>query len=242
MKILIFTRFSLVFIRKSFILRPINRYLTLSNKHNHFMNPSKKKILEKSFALFLTKSYDSVSMREIQDAAGVSRGAIYHHFKSKEEIYEQIVNDYLLPIFSSYSLITDEEKKTLQSAVYAFVKYRQNHMNLLKEITPANSKLTDFYFLKFIFQSTEHNKDFKEQVSLLYEKEYFGWRNIIQAAMRTGEIKSDIDIDYVAQYFVTTPFGIGLSSAFNQYVHASSTDLRTIYVKFYSLLKKNSFM
>ena len=206
------------------------------------MNPSKKKILDKAFTLFLTGSYDSVSMREIQEATKVSRGAIYHHFKSKEEIFDNIVNDYLLPIFSSFSLIPEEERNSLQNTIFAFVTHRQNHINQLKDLVPEKAKMTDFFFLKFIFQATEHSSTFHEKASLQYEKDFLSWRNIVQIAMRTGEIKPDIDIDYVTQYFVTTPYSIGMSSAFNQYVHASTTDLRSIYLRFYNLLKKTAYL
>ncbi|NDW08516.1 TetR/AcrR family transcriptional regulator [Dysgonomonas sp. 520] len=206
------------------------------------MNPSKKKILDKAFSLFLTQNYDSVSMREIQDAAQISRGAIYHHFKSKEEIYETVVNEYLLPMFSSYMLIPEEEKKTLQATIEASLKYRQSHIATLKEIAASNNKLNDFYFFKFIFQATEHSKEFNEKANLLYEKEFLGWRNVVQTAMRTGEIRPDIDIDFVAQQFVISPFGLGLSMAFNKYVHITTTELRTIYLKLYTLLKKTGYM
>lgn len=204
------------------------------------MNPSKKKILENAFNLFLTESYSSVSMQNIQNASGVSRGAIYHHFKSKEEIFEEIVNEYLIPTFSVYSMIQEDEKSSLQNMIYASIKCRQNHINLLKEVT--SFKLVDFYFFKLIFQATEHSKDFTEKINVLSEKEFNSWRNGIQAAMRTGEIRPDIDLDYVAQSFMTIPLGLGLFSAFSNYININTKDLRTAYLRFYNLLKKPGFM
>lgn len=201
------------------------------------MNPSKRKILEKAFPLFLVKSYDSVSMREIQELSGTSRGAIYYHFKSKEEIYEDVVNEYLLPVYFNYSLIPDDERKTFQDIILGAVKYRQNHINTLKEI--ASSKLIDFYFFKFIFQASEHSKKFTEQAELLIEKEFNGWRNAIQSGMRSGELRGDLDVDYVAQWLISTPFGLGITTAFNK-KNQNSNDLRTTYLKFYSLLRKTS--
>lgn len=204
------------------------------------MNPSKKKILENAFNLFLTESYSSVSMQRIQNASGVSRGAIYHHFKSKEVIFEEIVNEYLIPAFSTYSMIQEDDKSSLQNMIYASIKSRQSHINLLKEIT--SFKLVDFYFFKFIFQASEHCKDFTEKINVLSEKEFNGWRNCIQLAMRTGEIRSDIDLDYVAQSFMTIPLGLGVFSAFSNYININTKDLRTAYLRFYSMLKKPGFI
>lgn len=203
------------------------------------MNPSKKKILDNAFNLFLTESYSSVSMQKIQDASGVSRGAIYHHFKSKEEIFEVVVNEYLLPAFSIYSLINEDEKGSLQTMIQASIKCRQSHINRLKEVT--SFKLVDFYFFKFIFQASEHCKNFTEQVNILSEKEFNGWRNCIQSAMRTGEIRSDIEPDYVAQSLMALPLGLGVFSAFSNYININTKDVRSAYLRFYSLLKKPGF-
>jgi len=202
------------------------------------MNPSKKKIIEKSFCLFLTKSYESVTLREIQETAGTSRGAIYHHFSSKEEIYEDTINQYLIPAFSSYSASTEEEKKNLLNTIYASIKYRQSHINILKEVT--NSRITDYDFFKFIYQAVEHSKNFKEQANLIVEKDFKSWRNCVQNAMRIGEIRSDIDIDFTAQYFLSSPLGLGNLSAFSKYIHIDIKDTRTLYHKFYNLLIKKS--
>lgn len=204
------------------------------------MNPSRKKILDKSFSLFLNENYDSVTMQQIQEASQVSRGAIYHHFKSKEDIFKEIVDLYLLPIFSSFSTITEEEKGTLLNTIYVSIKCRQNHQAILKEVVPF--KMSDFYLYKFIFQATEQYPEFNEQVNTLAEKEFNGWRNIIQTAMRTGEIRSDIELDYIAQSFMTIPLGLGVFAAFSNYINVNTKDIRTSYLKFYNLLKKNSFL
>ena len=204
------------------------------------MNPSKRKILEEAFALFLTKSYDSVSLREIQDRVGLSRGAIYHHFKSKDEIYDNVIDEFLLPIFSIFSSPPANEKNSLMATIQATLKDRQTYTNKLKEIT--SFKLVDFYFFKFLFQATEHSESFREKVNLLVEKEFNSWRSVIQTAMRTGEIRSDVDLDSVTQWFIISPMGLGLSSAFCNYVNSINTgDLRNIYLRYYDLLKKSTF-
>ncbi len=44
------------------------------------------KILEASQRLFLEKGYDNTTIHIVNELNGLSKGAIYHHFKSKEEI------------------------------------------------------------------------------------------------------------------------------------------------------------
>lgn len=57
---------------------------------NKFPEETVKKILEISYRLFFEKGYDETSIQDIIDELGMSKGAIYHHFKSKEEILNRI--------------------------------------------------------------------------------------------------------------------------------------------------------
>jgi AcrR family transcriptional regulator len=54
---------------------------------------TREKILESSLALFSEKGYRAATMRDIAAAVGVRQGAIYNHFKNKEEILETLLND-----------------------------------------------------------------------------------------------------------------------------------------------------
>ena len=51
---------------------------------------SRNKILEATGALFAEKGFDATTMQDIMARSGLSKGAIYHHFKSKEEIMQAL--------------------------------------------------------------------------------------------------------------------------------------------------------
>ena len=57
-------------------------------------NPEKTKesIISVSTKLFLEKGYEKTSMQDIVEALGMSKGAIFHHFKSKEDIFNAVSN------------------------------------------------------------------------------------------------------------------------------------------------------
>ena len=44
---------------------------------------SKEKIIQSAFSLFSSKGYDSTSTQDIINLSGLSRGAMYHHFKRR---------------------------------------------------------------------------------------------------------------------------------------------------------------
>jgi AcrR family transcriptional regulator len=46
--------------------------------------------------LFTEQGYDATSLREIAERLGVTKAALYYHFKSKEEIVESLTADHLV--------------------------------------------------------------------------------------------------------------------------------------------------
>lgn len=58
---------------------------------NKYPEVTVEKILEVSQRLFLEKGYDNTTIQDIVDElGGLTKGAIYHHFKSKEEIMDAL--------------------------------------------------------------------------------------------------------------------------------------------------------
>lgn len=57
---------------------------------NKYPEETVKLILDAATHLFVEKGYDATSLQDIINATNLSKGAIYHHFSSKEEIFEAI--------------------------------------------------------------------------------------------------------------------------------------------------------
>lgn len=55
----------------------------------------KEHILETAQKLFLQKGFKGVTMNELVEAAGLTKGAFYHYFKSKEQVFEEVVLAFL---------------------------------------------------------------------------------------------------------------------------------------------------
>ncbi|MEF9960796.1 MAG: TetR/AcrR family transcriptional regulator [Niameybacter sp.] len=58
---------------------------------NKYPEETIKLILDEALNLFIEKGYENTSIQDIiNNLGGLSKGAIYHHFKSKEEIFEAV--------------------------------------------------------------------------------------------------------------------------------------------------------
>lgn len=51
----------------------------------------REQLLDAGRALFLSRPYDQVSMDDVAGAAGVSKALIFHYFKSKRDLYVELV-------------------------------------------------------------------------------------------------------------------------------------------------------
>ena len=71
-------------------------------------------ILDTATRLFLQKGYDKTTLQDIIDATGLSKGAIYHHFASKEAIIIAVVDR--MGDFNSAVLAEIRDRKGLTGA------------------------------------------------------------------------------------------------------------------------------
>lgn len=56
---------------------------------------TRKTILDAALKVFSSKGYSATRLEDIADIAGVTRGAIYWHFKNKADLYNTLVNEIL---------------------------------------------------------------------------------------------------------------------------------------------------
>lgn len=55
----------------------------------------REQILITAKSLFIQQGYHGLAMRQISEAVGVSKAALYYHFKDKEELFLAILSGYL---------------------------------------------------------------------------------------------------------------------------------------------------
>lgn len=54
-------------------------------------NVRKNEILDAATRLFAEKGFDNTSTSDIMSAVGIAKGTLYHHFKSKEDIMDSLI-------------------------------------------------------------------------------------------------------------------------------------------------------
>ncbi|MEO8757950.1 MAG: helix-turn-helix domain-containing protein [Devosia sp.] len=83
-----------------------------------------EQILTAAFTLFLAHGYDGTSLADIVHASGLSKGAFYHHFKSKQALFEEVIARFFPSPFATFDwsaherLSADGQRQAIE-ALYA---------------------------------------------------------------------------------------------------------------------------
>jgi AcrR family transcriptional regulator len=82
----------------------------------------REKILDAAKSLFIQQGYHGLAMRQISEAVGVSKAALYYHFKDKEELFLAILETYLLELETALDRIM-AEPVNCREQICLFVEY-----------------------------------------------------------------------------------------------------------------------
>ena len=88
-------------------------------------------ILEAAFACFAEKGLDT-RMDDIVRASGLSKGALYFHFRSKDDVFLALFGSFEARIFAAWDAVEDEAP---------LAALRSQGEGALREILPARSML-----------------------------------------------------------------------------------------------------
>lgn len=102
---------------------------------NNVLN-TRKQINSYARELFSKYSYLGVSMRDIARKLDITKGALYYHYQSKEEIYIEVLNDVAEDLFKVFEKVKKEtnQKKKLFALINGYLKFGYKEKNFVRVI------------------------------------------------------------------------------------------------------------
>lgn len=168
---------------------------------------TKRKILDAATLLFNENGYDKTSIQDICEKAGVSKGAFFHHFPTKELLFLEILNEFLEKLDIKIKEIEKNSKNVLQAMI--------DMTKILEEIfIISENKLT--IFLEFVKQA-EKNDDIMKSLSKKFEKFEKYIENLIENGKKEGSIKKEINSIFFSSLIVSLSIGMILRKSLFKY-------------------------
>jgi AcrR family transcriptional regulator len=99
-----------------------------SQRRRLSVDARREELLRVGLELFSTRAYDEIAVEEIAERAGVSRGLLYHYFRTKRDFYVAVSRAAAAEVATltapDPSLQPDEQ---LQTGIDAFLVYAHEH-------------------------------------------------------------------------------------------------------------------
>ena len=156
---------------------------------------SKDNIIKVSFSLLLKKGFKAVTINNIQERTGLSKGAIYHHFKSKEEIYFATLDTYYFKMLETNDFhITSDNFSDQVKSLYTFAT------ELFHSIEHISENDSDYPIRNYFSFQLESEKNDEVRVQTISALNAF--RNTIIQIVSSGferkQIKEELDVPSVS--------------------------------------------
>lgn len=159
-----------------------------------------QRILDAAAQLIIRYGYDKTSVSEIADAAGISKGAIYLHFTSKEELFEALLHrEFLRYADSWFGYIEADPQGGTIGGIYKAVLYAVNHSPFMTAIVKQDPRILGNYLRK-------PDNLFSRQEGPPLRSEF------LVAMQAAGVVRSDVDAQVMSHIMDMLSYGlVGLS-------------------------------
>jgi TetR/AcrR family transcriptional regulator, cholesterol catabolism regulator len=150
-------------------------------------------LLELAASMFAERGLRATTVRDIADSAGILSGSLYHHFRSKEQMAEEVLRDFLDWLFARYMEIVDTERDPLERlkglfmASFEAIEHRHAQVVIYQDEAKRLSALPQFSFVD------ERNREQRKM-----------WVDVLKQGIEEGCLRPDLDVDLVYRFIRDT--------------------------------------
>ena len=172
---------------------------------NSKIKTTKNKILDAAFNVFVKNGYKDTTMSHIVKESGLSKGAIYHHYSSKKDLFISLIDHwevYSFPDFYSGGSSEESAAKTLQRfADVVYATFNDKPHIFLAEI--------EFWAL------ANKDKEINDRSKILYDKILKLFELVLSKGIRNNEFRK-IDTKIIAIELLSVFQGINWFCLFKE--------------------------
>ncbi|MEG2769559.1 MAG: TetR/AcrR family transcriptional regulator [Oscillospiraceae bacterium] len=162
---------------------------------------TKNKIIKTMYELVAEKGYDKASIGQIAEVIGIKKASVYYYFRSKEDIFLNLVKDLYSSNFFDKSTIFDKDctmlnyKQELIKIGETFISSYFENKDMRKVYAEVDLQTTRIPALKEFIDTTD--KTFNEFL-----------KNCMEQGVTLGVFRADFNVSINAQILYAVLIGI----------------------------------
>lgn len=199
------------------------------------MADTRDQILTTAFKLFFEKGYKEVTMSELVKETGLSKGAFYHYFSSKEELYKVTLEKYIGAYIQNFSLDYDQNLTLRENLIQLFRRFAYITTELKQ--TLRNKEFGMSNYLLFL-QEAMKKEEFKDKLTTYNTRFYEEIAKWIEIAKKRNEIDKNLDSMILAKHLASLMKGMTVLYSFGQGMEPLADTFNQIINQFFNYLEQ----
>lgn len=169
----------------------------------------KRELFRVAFKMFILKSFDGVSIPDIEKATGFTRGTIFHYADTKLDLFRQVVEYYVLERQDIDRKIQVADDCTLRQFIDTYAKGVERTMEALHEIIGMDVPMRDCSraYLNMASQVSVLLPEVHKAFLNAMAKEERLWIEVIGRGVENGELRSDVQPAILAKIMMSLFYG-----------------------------------
>jgi len=199
------------------------------------MSQTKDLILKTAFLLFTQKGYKAVTLKEIVEKTGLSKGAFYHYFTSKEKLFYEVVETFFFKsMLVDFSVL---DKTSLKNFYSDYVVTLQKKFKEMKDNLILGGPEINFNYITLLFDAINLFPDFRGKLIKVLNDEINEWKQVVKTARSNGEFTSPMTDEQIARMFIYSNDGISLRLLLEGHLELMYSEMMNLWNNFYDEIK-----
>lgn len=161
---------------------------------------TKKKLYEIAEKIFMERNFSDVNIEDITDEAGITKGAFYVHFESKDALIAMLIADYAARADTDYKAFVENlpDDTSFSSMLLA----------LTEKIADTLSNTLGCENMKKVYQMLLAGTAGTEAVKGYGRELYVLFYDILEKGIQCGEFTSSLQLEALSRHFVMAIRGV----------------------------------
>lgn len=172
------------------------------------LDARRRQILDGARRCFTSNGFHATSMQDVLREAGLSAGAVYRYFRSKEEIVAAVAAETLESVRESYATIAAADPPPTPDELFGAVLSR-----LRKSLGDSDDQRALPQLLMQVWGETLRNPEVAKVLADGYRGLRRQWVELVEAYQARGWVDPEADADHVARTLIGTVQGYFVQQA-----------------------------
>lgn len=201
------------------------------------MTSTKDHILFTALKLILKKGYGNVTMNQLVNASGMSKGAFYHYFTSKDQIYQNTMDKYFFSYMESFNLDYNTKASFRENLFRIFSMFIELAKEIEVLVGPENHMIS---YYQAIMDGAIRSEEIKRKISQYYSLYISSLATWIETAQKNNEIRRDLAPIVLSRHLCGLMEGIMIIYSFQNQEVDLEKYFNEIFYQFFELINKEN--